>query len=267
MNTLPPEYHPATVQQDYVSDRSTAIVLGPMDGRFGIGSSTGIEIADRLFLMTAAHVLQGVTQGEDLQLVPSGFWTQRLKVHSVGLSGDGGAGFPDVAWVEIDRESTQGKNIRFLSLADLGLDQSHDAERAFLIQGYPWSEVGQEDLPKLNLLSLGAITVSRDELGVHPAAGAGRSLCLEYPPHDYQSDDFRAPPAHGISGGGVWRIPHFDDGPVWDPGQARLVAINREWNRKEGLLYATPVRFWLETLAAAKPELRPALEVSLGGRP
>jgi hypothetical protein len=265
MTLPPPEFHPAKIQQDYVSDRSAAVVLRARSGRFGIGSATAIQIDGRLFIATAAHVLKDVTGDVDLHIVPSGFSTQRLVAVKRGLSADGGHGFPDVAWVEIDPGSAVGCHIAFLGLDDLGVDKAHDSSRAFLIQGYPYSEVGQEELPKLDFLSIGAMTLSRGEDSLAPEVRDGKSMILEYPPHDYHSTDFPAPPAPGISGGGVWRIGQFDDGQVWDPSQAKLVAINREWRRRDGLLFATPIRFWLETLATAHPELATSIRARLGG--
>lgn len=263
----PRDFHPARVQQDYVSDRSAAVLLEGENGRFGIGSSSAIEISGSYFLITAGHVLLPLAQGATLRLAPSGFTSQSLRALSYGFSEDGGRGFPDIAWIELDPASVAAVHIRFLALDDLRIDQSHDASRAFLVQGYPYSEVGQDDLQQLDLLSIGAVTVSRsqEELGLKERDP--RSLIVEYPPHDYRSSEFLAPPAQGISGGGVWRIPHLSDGPVWDPSQARLVAVNREWNRKEGLLHATPVRYWLDLVAQAKPGLRQAIQARIESGP
>lgn len=268
MTHLPPAFHPMTVQQNYVSDRTVALLLPGSSGKWGVASSTCIRIGERCLLMTAGHVFNGFSDPSAIRLLPAGSTGTSLTIRSAGRSTDRTThlreAIPDVGWIEINCFEANLAGLRMLELSDLRLDQQHDSGQLFLVQGYPFEEVIQDSSGAVSVCSTGAGTYSLDLALLPPHADRSTVFAVEWPPHDFHEDGYTPPPPPGISGGGVWAIPHFADGKVWDASSARLVAINRVWWKPTKMLSTTPIRFWLEEVAKNYDDICPEIVDFLG---
>lgn len=268
VSALPPEFHPMTVQQNYVSDRTVALLLPGPSGKWGVASSTCIRIGERCLLITAGHVFNGYASPSAIQLLPAGSTGATLSMKSAGRSTDHvtrfGEAVPDVGWIEVSCFEAKLAGLRMLQLSDLRLDQQHDGGQVFLVQGYPFDEVLQDGKGAVSVCSTGAGTYSLDSVLLPSHADRSAVFAVEWPPHDFKEDGYTPPLPPGISGGGVWAIPHFEDGRIWDASEARLVAINRVWWKPTKMLSTTPVRPWLVEVAGAYPDLKPEIDTILG---
>lgn len=255
------------ILMDYVSDRTAALVFPPAAGKYGIGSSTALEIEGRVFLVTAGHVVDGYP-ARGFEVFPRGFHTRHVRVLRTGQSADSFTRhkerFPDVAWIELDRGDADASGLGRLSLQDLQLDQVHDNDRAFLIQGYPFDEFIDNGGGRVTVCSQGAYTYSLHECRLPSWADRTSALGFEWPPHDFHADDgYTVPTPPGLSGGGMWWLPRHDENPDWLPSQARLVAVTRTWWNPTKMVSATPIRIWLEELVRGNPDLEVAVRERL----
>ena len=73
-------------------------------------------------------------------------------------------------------------------------------------------------------------------------------------------DNLGLPPPPGISGGGLWLVPRFDEHLVWSAEKARLVGIARGWWKDEREELATRIECWLTLVGTQIPDLRDPVE-------
>lgn len=117
--------------QEYVSNRSVALLLGSDDGALDLGSGTCVKIGTRWLMATAAHNVDGAEQ--QLEIVPAGDrGAQRLHLLRMGK-----ATAVDVAWLELDARECASSRLRFVALDQIAPLREEVAVHVCLLQGYP----------------------------------------------------------------------------------------------------------------------------------
>ena len=226
---------------------SPAILLLRHSGRVEIGSSTLIRIGHRFLLATAGHAIDDAGDHE-IRVVASGRTAAEplpFVRRSRRRRGDA-----DLAWIELGAETVASRGLGFVGLAALGPDGLPEAERCFLVQGYPAERALAASLAAFDLRAMGFVTVA--------AAARPGDVVVLYPPPAAPAAA-QAPHPYGISGGGIWTCPRTPTAAAWQ-GTTRLVGVARGWRRWRRTLHATPIEEWLARVAADFPDLRPVLE-------
>lgn len=256
--------------QLYLRNRSAAFCFEYAPDDIEGGSAVAIEIANRLFIATAAHNFGRLPQRPNW----SAFGANRssnngLTILQANYRVGGRDDEPDVAWLEIDRGSARGSDLVGINIEDLLLYPELYHGNLYLATGFP---VGLKDVSDPNPEGHRDITIP---FGIYfttvveaaEAAAAGGLIVLDYQRTGINvSGQLVEIEPHGMSGGGVWYAPE-DAAPaaVWDPRRLKLVGLSREYFRHQHRLTAEPMHIWLSLLRDDLPELRDAIDPLLQG--
>ena len=210
-----------------------------------IGTGTLLRIADRVFLVTAAHVANAVDQSLGDALV-------------IGLPNDGHlhiiggeilvtrTDYEDIAVVALDAASiAKVRNLPTLSLGQTWL--SDDAPEAiYLLSGYPQEWHRQDRAAgKLVVGPYGlAVGLYRGDSGSFKGYEPRDHLLFTYGLNSLRDDPnwVRSPASiEGLSGSPVWRLANLPDGAQnWTPEAMKVVAIQTGTYRvKERMIVKT----------------------------
>ena len=246
----------------YLEDRVVAIVLDSQQSP-RIGTGTCIQVGERFFVATAAHVLTGHGAGE-IRLV-----TQRDEhdglVEIVGMGRRGGGEYDkvDIAWIELDPRSAARLPKKFIQVHSLRPYCRHlDSDLVFLL-GFPSARVVSERMPDgrqwLDFQPVGRTTLEFEE---QPVIGRDEyDFFLRYPDRgvsDMDGKPVAASDPHGVSGATVWAV-EINEHRIWLPERARVIGIQHSWSRGKWLR-ATQVQHWLRLLSEDVPQLRPLID-------
>jgi len=142
--------------------------------------------------------------------------------------------------------------------------------RPCLLQGYPSQRVklptSTDQRPFIE--SDGLFTLSIAPARRRRPRLPGVDVAVEYPPHDRSIDDVLTPPP-GVSGGGIWLVPRFDEGLIWSAENSKLFALARSWSKDEREELATRIQCWLSLVGEQIAELHDetdAILLKLAGR-
>ena len=263
---------------------STVVIVGantPAVRHFGTG--TLFSVADRKFVVTAAHVIHSA-RADQSTLGISGEVSNFIATPdswfvSNGYQGSNGKDVLDVAVCALNEDQVAKlRNRIFLRLSDISFsdDLSHGY---FLISGFPqiWSTAcdQQVDTMKLRLLHFSTLSYQGDTsaLGGYDA----RYHLLLDAKHDEILDEsgdrfeFRMRSGasarmpndlHGVSGCSVWQIGDLrTPANQWRSDQTRLVAVETSVYPKRSLIKATRWKAVSTLIYTAFPELRSAIEM------
>lgn len=240
-------------------------------GRGGVtvASATAIRVGTRYFLATAGHALEGLEHDEDLHIVPPmAVRDEWLPFVARRMTTDRGPGRADLGWIELQDEVAEAAGLEFLDLGRLqregerlGWERTR-SDRAmggdpaiYFVHGVPSQLASQRRGRRLHLRALGYTTLGATAVAPGTRVANARDLRLEY---DARSLSRRRcglrhlPDAHGMSGGGVWR--------VGQAGRPRLVALVRAWHPGERELRGVRIHRWLGVLRQDFPELGTTLD-------
>jgi hypothetical protein len=262
--------HPATAAcvayHEYISDRSVALLQRSSSDALDIGSGTCFRIGHRYLIATVAHNVEHLNLSQ-IEAVPRGaYYSNKLTLVAKNHLHSAEGVELDVAWIEVEPESFE----RSPMLGAFSLSQvatyPEEAITACFLQGYPSGRVElvqSEASARPSVASDGLLTMS-----IPPAARgvqhqAGVDFAIEYPPHDGSVDrqPLAAPP--GISGGGIWWVPGFEDKRIWLQDEVRLLAIARKWYKPSKEVWGTRIEFWLKLVAADFGDLREEIQNAL----
>ena len=248
----------------FVSDRSVAIVHKPRPGSVELGSGVLIKIDDTCLVATAGHVLEGKSP-DALAIVPPGnISVDPLDVRRINRIERQNNLAIDVGWLELNPEQCKRNGIQFISLDQIKPLQEEDRVQACFLQGYPWgSATASKDSEQLfisEVQSVGTLQLSIPPDRRRERHQAGVDIAIEYPSHDGTLDGLGFPEPFGLSGGGVWLFPCFDEYQIWSPERATLIGIDRGWWREQREAVATRVEFWLRVVATDFPHTKRAIE-------
>ena len=228
-----------------------------------VGTGVLLRIADRVVLVTAAHVVDHAADGpllfapgQKLQSVPREFYA------TVPPNGERSADKFDLAVIALGADLESELNLAH-PLAETEIRSFERPELAvgrktrYLVMGFPRSR--QPRLPAgrvINAIPLHPIVIAREE-SAYSGLGAApdKHLLLEYDLADFslerKGDLLSAP--NGMSGGGVWRI---DSPPTDDDARLSLVGIIIEHHaHPHHTMVATRIGVAFDGIAHLFPEL------------
>lgn len=247
----------AVTLHEYISNRSVALLLRSKPEVLDIGSAIAIQIADTLLLATAGHNLKGLSLGQ-IEAIPAGRRNvPRLPLRGMGIHHLSETEKIDVAWIELDLNIHDKSHVAFVSLDQIGAVSKIQGPCACFVQGYP-AEVVREE-PNFLVESDGFLTLLIPSDSRQTSCRSLVDIAVEYPPHDGSLDDPGVPNPPGVSGGGFWLCPRFEDRCVWTPDAARLLGVARGYLRREKELVATRIEYWLELVLDDFPHIRPQI--------
>lgn len=253
---------------DFVTRRSIALVLKPVRGTPGVGSSTCVQVGSHYLLATAGHVIEDLEDDQIDLRAASELSKQRIPFAARSCDPRRPRPDTDVAWIELDARTVADHRLQFIQLSDIHVVPGQTREHPFLVQGYPWASVlGDRDTARrLDLESTLALTMAADANRL-PQPLKDFEFAVEYPPRGPDDKPLDAPEPHGMSGGGTWRQPRHDQTVVWTPDTLWLVGINTSWFRSSKILYCTKIDSWLRLVANDFPDTGPLVTELLAKRP
>jgi hypothetical protein len=164
----------------------------------------------------------------------------------------------DVGWLELDPEATLPPRLRFIAPDQIGTQAEEIDRQPCLLQGYPAEQVelpaGADRRPYIE--SDGLFTLSIAPARRRAPRTAGIDIAVEYPPHDGSLENKGLPAPPGVSGGGIWLVPRFEESPIWTADKAKLVAIARGWWRDDREELATRIECWFSLVRDQIAEVR-----------
>jgi hypothetical protein len=252
--------------------KNYVVAIAPLDDEtdhFGKGGGSGVavQIGDRRFVATAAHVLS--VPNERLTLLSLGRstgWAEPGGVLRRGVIQDP---MVDVAFLEIDDTLAARLACSFFPLDRIRPHAgSLSGGEKVMLHGFP-----------------GALRNLADAQGLSMRAGAQGFITMrvDTPPSQTPADrlhvyfdypkiwrmargESSAPSAEGYSGSGIWLINCLQD-RLWGPSQCELISIQTHWNATERWVRGTEIHRWLNLVASSYSDLKPLIEKYLDGAP
>jgi hypothetical protein len=252
------------------------LYIGNMENIEKSGSGVLLEIGDHRFLLTAAHVVDlSAIRGFPPYLAPSTedappIPLDEAKIYTSPIPPGVDRDDPnmrdhdpfDVAVCELPPSVAEQiiEPRRFVRLMEIDA-RTEEIPGFYMVTGYPreftkanfsYKLLGSKPLPYATVLYQG-------EREPH----WGNFIALEY---SYQSVDGDAvvqemPDPDGMSGCGIWRLAEANKpAELWNPTDARLVAIEHTWSKKKRAILGTFMRHALSMIYHHYPSLRAAFE-------
>ena len=247
-----------------------------------LGTGTLLAVADRKFVVSAAHVLH-LAKEHDLTVAISpalgGSFTALTARPWLVTSDDGSGDQHDLALYEMDeRELDRLGAVVFVRIADVCFDSDLSASY-FVVCGFPgmWSTTIDADggNMKSRLLQYGTYPFKGTASGL-AGFSPERHILLEGTPgdlldHNGQPTQFQTRSGHaasmpgdlsGISGCSVWRIGDFRT-PVseWNVNNAQIVGVQTGVFKSTGAIKATRWNSVSTLLHSAYPDLRSTINM------
>ena len=248
------------------------------------GSGVLLQVESTRFLVTAAHVSDeffcerwkqiffGTLNGEDLIPVMTVCYARSKKRADPNREDD-----PlDLAVFELRPDVAEKLSafMRFVTLSELELDPDKLKDGRYLVLGYPEFRAEKDEMDQTIVAQIlpyftGLYDMERDPA---PNISPADHLVLDVNRRDEAGgagDRLDLDQAHGISGGGMWRILD-EDQPIesLDWRQAKLVGIitDRSVPKVMGpvqYLRGTKIKRVINFIYEGWPELRPAIEAAI----
>lgn len=250
-----------------VISRYTACLLapnpkGPEGSAQLAGTGVFLQIADKHFLVTAAHVADIAFKDGLPFLVPrkAGQASHPLQLNFV----DGHYVTEyDISVLELDQPTAaELKGFHdFLVINDLDPQPLHP-DAGLVVQGFPAQFFRIDEQRLMHVESLGWITTQ--VRGPYKEEWKHKDLVLRYDPvaHNLEHQTGTTPRPFGLSGCGIWRIANSAYRPrdTLHP-YPRLVGIEHSTFRKDHVLAGTSISRVLDMIANAYPELRNSISI------
>lgn len=256
--------------------KSTICIYGWQDKLKATGSGVLLRVADRHFLISAAHVLD-LTFYHQFQLytsvsfspappVPLLFVRRASSAKPVGMAATASdlrdADPLDFSVAELQPETAEqiSGRFKFLQLGDLEVGRPC-AGAGLYVCGYPIA-LTQESGFQMDTFPLGYVSTP---LQTEPEVRDRDKELLLYYCRDcvrWNGDAAHAPEPYGLSGCGIWQLSKPPQLPVdTSPASARLVGIQHRWRSKSHYLVGTSVSWIAPLLWRDYPDLRAALQL------
>lgn len=246
--------------------RNIVAVLQEFEGKEYMGSGVCVQISDRLFIATAAHNFQDVPSGGTFKLLsPNILPPTPLQVKDRNYSSYGQEGTLDTAWLEVDEQQARKENLTGITLDTIEPYHVMDKENAtYASVGFAPHFLVLATNPNSNSDPI-VIQYTKpakdadpndDELLLHLAEQAvkdGVNVPMPFP--------------GGISGGGIWSVPHLDKTEIWSPEKYRLIGINTSVTVDVDQIIGLRMYHWLRLLHSDHPELHQYLDPLLNRNP
>jgi hypothetical protein len=243
--------------------RHTAGIWQQMPYSPAVGSAVLIEIADRLFLATAAHNFSDIPRGGKYTIFPAtGSSDTPLVEIRHNLVEYGREGTLDLAWLEIEPESAARSHIAGLPLSSLEPYHQLDSVRFWYnVIGFPWEgrSVQRSAVEDRYLIPLMVYTTS----AAQASQPDSDELLLDYPEKGPNTQhEGHLPHPGGLSGGPIWAVPILtpNDNQLWSLDKFHLAGIVTHYLPTSQRLLGIPMHHWLKLVVTDNPELSQHIE-------
>lgn len=248
-------------------------------------TSVMLEIGEKFFLLTAAHIFDNwlsrpipinITDGVNGgSIFPIGEATLRrspTENHSNRLADD----HFDICVCDLPDEAAKrvksGGRFRFLDLSELDPWGEEELRSWYMVFGFPGELNEREVAP--GVLGSNACAYSTfiygGERGNIPWTDADRGvgILMDYGSHTTQNDAgqlVRPPEPYGMSGGGMWRVAEYGCDPSgWGLAGLKLIGIQSAAYTQQRVLQGTRIEHHLGMIYRGHEDLRPAMELAYG---
>lgn len=236
-----------------------------------VSSGTVLEIASRIFVATAAHVIPSNPEGR-LWLLPDQPRSSRegrLGFESFGRHPD-----YDVGFLELTPSAMREQLPRIIpsSLQAIRLLNSGSTSSLSTLVGNPVQFIRSEHFrnePAIGLRVIAFTTIVRavEDWPTPPSgnrpADQGVDVFFDYPNQGTErvdtGEELTLTSPEGFSGGGLWDGT-MRPGEVWSANSVALFAVQSSWNEVERYARATQIIHWLNLIRSQIPELQSVLE-------
>ncbi len=232
-----------------------------------ISSGTCVQLGGRYFIATCAHAIIDHPNANFMIFLAVRLDALiHIPAHPLALLSPtpiAGMNFrkdDDVAWIELDADQAVALGANFVGPERIEVRRDDVQEDCMGVMGTPGALADPKALAAgdLRLIPLYYHTVAlegapRDARSVDSA----RDHFLAYPKGGnvgQNTEYVELPPAHGLSGAGVWCV-HVHHEGVWTPEAAKLTAIQNAWHRDFIWLRTTRIQAWLNMIAEDIPEI------------
>lgn len=242
------------------------------------GSGVLLEIADKHFVLTAAHVMDICQKHESPTYVSSGnvgdsliqFEDFQSYLSSMPEGGSREDDPFDISVSEIPEVLAQNLlgSRRFVRLADIDPRDKQRKGGWYFVFGYPSIQtVVNMDAAHVNSTGLAYGTVLYgDDRGDLRNDDRRVQIVIDFLKQGNTDDNQNlviVPRPNGISGCGIWRLAHGGASvKLWKPEDKRLVGIEHTWNKDKQVLRGTRIEYALQINYRHYPSLRRAMHLN-----
>lgn len=232
------------------------------------GSSILLQVGERFFFISAAHVFAAPADGGVLHVVGDSR-NLRLRLNDVvggtdASSPNPGEGTIDVAFLEVTAAEVERLGgAAALQMNEVDVDESLRPKGAYLAIGYPGSKTSIDQRKGIVRVKPFAFHTGRAEPEIYRTFGHSPNthLVLKYDRDSvtwHDEVERKGPLPHGMSGGGVWCVRNTAPASP-GPADAKLVAIMIQYHAKDQVIVATRIALLLEGIRVRFPELSPLI--------
>jgi hypothetical protein len=241
-------------------EKRTIVIYALAEGGLPVPQGSGVllQVADRGFVVTAAHCLDGWGKVRFLCAVDDGGFIDLTTVQAHVTRDRGDA---DFALLPLDDEmfARVSSSRAFVRLSEVDAHGDAPATGIHALFGYP-----------VQLASRREGCIVSDAL-YYPTmlknvSDLDRDLSVAFFMDDEHVDEVgdrtRLPALQGVSGGGMWRLHTKGDDPeAWSVDRIRLVGIEHTVVERSGTIKGVRARHVLAGMAAQFPELAPSVRL------
>jgi len=257
--------------------KSTICLYGFQNGLKQNGTAILLRVADKHFLVSAAHVLD-FTFYHSFQYFTTSSYDENSLFRLKFISRQSSAKPPnvpsnspqlrdddpiDISVAELSPETVQElqKGKHFLQLADLDGSELRTAA-GIIVFGYPTDfSISKPDF--FESFPLPFVTTILQ----HPPEqrDANAEILLYYPATctDANETAMDSPDPRGLSGCGIWRLSQPPTHPdLWNVDDIRLVGIQHRWRSRKRYLVGSSIRHVINMIWFSYPDLRSSIELT-----
>ena len=244
----------------FLFQRSVGIAIIKNNRLTNTGSGTCIQVGDRYFVATAAHVIAS-SQKEEIWLIHQTAPTEnQIPILACGTrGGTANEDDIDVGWIELEGNTAIGLNKTFIQLAQIQPNVAFVENDLVVINGYPGALVNKQllKLRELSVQSIAYHTVTLPKSEWPNGKQEAFDIITNYPSDGNILTDgtpYSLPDAPGISGGGIWSM-NITTAGLWSPMSAQLIGVFRSWSDSHRWGRGTQIQHWLKLISDSHPEL------------
>ena len=252
----------------HLEPHSVTVLCFGAHGPEQTGSGTCIQLADRFFVATAAHIIDGY--GCDRITLVHTRSPSNVRVRIIQLGRAGGwtpSDLFDLAWLEIEPSDARRMEKTFVPIDRLGFEIPREPFNVVVL-GFP---IGLMDptlrsspVLRVQPFSYSTVTMAADKFP--PRRHVHTDMFFDMPLQSNVTNSGAPvntlPDALGLSGAGMWNMDINRPG-LWAPECASLIGIQRTASTTDEWLRGTPVAYWLRLVRRDHPDLAEVIDQRL----